>query len=246
MAILIDTHIHIYDNYATDILFQAFRDNVIRSKSNMGAMLLVEREGVNYFSKLKNGECLPANSTVIESDPHSFIIKTPSLPDIIVIAGRQIACKEKVEVLAYGTQVSIPDGTPIRDAINQIIAANGKPILAWGVGKWLFKREKLVKDLLKEHSPEQLLIGDSALRPTFWAEPIVMRSARRRGFTILAGSDTLPPSDQALRAGQYAERYDKNIDTAQPITDQILSILCNKQTVKFGRRSTLKEFLNNR
>ena len=90
------------------------------------------------------------------------------------------------------------------------------------------------------------MIGDSALRPTFWAEPIVMRSARKRGFTILAGSDTLPPSDQALRAGQYAERYGKNIDTTQPITDQILAILCNKQTVKFGRRSTLKEFLNNR
>lgn len=246
MAILIDTHIHIYDSYATEILFQAFRDNTIRAKANMGAMILVEREGVDYFSKLKADEGIPPNSKIIESDATSFIIRTPSLPDIIIVAGRQIACKEKIEVLAYGTQLPIPDGTPIRETINQILAAGAKPVLAWGVGKWLFKREKIVKSLLNEYTPEQLMIGDSALRPTIWAEPLLMRSARKNGFTILAGSDPLPPSDQALRAGQYAERYDKNIDTSKPITQQLLDILCNKQTNVFGRRSNLKEFLRNR
>jgi hypothetical protein len=245
MAILIDTHIHIYDSYKTEILFNAFRDNTIRAKANIGAMMLVEREGVDYFSKLKSGEGTPANSSIIESDSTSFIIRTPSLPDIIVIAGKQIVCKEKVEILAYGTHIEIPDGTPIRETINRVIEAGGKPVIAWGVGKWLFKREKLVKALLKEYSPKQLLIGDSALRPTIWTEPLIMRSARKNGFTVLAGSDTLPPSDQALRAGQYAERYDKNIDLSQPITPQLLQILCEKETMVFGRRSTLKEFLNN-
>lgn len=246
MAILIDTHIHIYDSYATEILFQAFRDNTIRAKANMGAMILVEREGVNYFAKLKAGEGIPPNSSIIESDETSYIIHTPSLPDIIIIAGRQIACKEKIEILAYGTQIDIPDGTPIRDTIDQILTVGGKPVLAWGVGKWLFKREKIVKDLLKEYSPEQLLIGDSALRPTIWAEPLIMKGARKNGFTVLAGSDPLPPSDQALRAGQYAERYDKNIDTTMPITPQIIKLLSEKETTVFGRRSNLKEFINNR
>lgn len=246
MAILIDTHIHIYDSYATEILFQAFRDNTIRAKANMGALFLVERDGVDFFSKLKDGEGLPPNSSIIESDATSFIIRTPSLPDIIIVAGRQIACKEKVEILAYGTQVAIPDGTPIRDTINKILTTGGKPVLAWGVGKWLFKRGKLVKNLLKEYTPDQLLIGDSALRPTFWFEPLIMRAARKNGFTILAGSDPLPASDQALRAGQYAERYEKNIDTTQPLTQQLIKILTDKQTTVFGRRSNLKEFLHNR
>lgn len=246
MAILIDTHIHIYESYTKEILFQAFRDNTIRAKANMGAMLLVEREGVDYFSRLKSGEEIPANSSIIESDKTSFIIRTPSLPDIIIVAGKQIACKEKVEILAYGTQIEIPDGTPIREAINRVIETGGKPVLAWGVGKWLFKRGKLVKELLSEYSPEQLLIGDSALRPTFWGEPTIMKTARKTGFTVLAGSDPLPPSNQALRAGQYAERYDKNIDLSQPITPQLLQILCGKETTVFGRRSNFKEFLNNR
>lgn len=245
MAILIDTHIHIHDSYATEILFQAFRDNTIRAKANMGAMILVEQEGVDYFSKLKASEGLPPNSTIIESDDTSFIIRTPSLPDIVILAGRQIKCKEDIEILAYGTQVAIPDGTPIREAINNILAAGAKPVIAWGVGKWLFKRKKLVKTLLEEFSPEQLLIGDSALRPTFWGEPSIIRVARKNGFTILAGSDTLAPSDQALRAGQYAERFDKNIDTTKPVTQQLLDILCNKQTKVFGRRSNLKEFIRN-
>lgn len=246
MPILIDTHIHIYESYTPEILFQAFRDNTIRAKSNVGAMVLVEQEGSNFFSKLKSGEGLPPNSSIIESDSTSFIIHTPSLPNIIIVAGRQITTKEKIEVLAFGTQVGIPDGTPIRDTINQILAAEGVPVIAWGASQWLFKRRKLINQLLKEYTPNQLIIGDSALRPTFWREPCIMRNARKNGFTILAGSDLLSTSDQALRAGQYAERYDKNIDLTQPITPQLTKLLCEKQTTVFGRRSTLKEFLRNR
>jgi len=60
--------------------------------------------------------------------------------------------------------------------------------------------------LLKEFGPQRLLLGDSSLRPLPWAEPLLMRQARREGFAVLAGSDPLPLAGEERFWGRYASR----------------------------------------
>lgn len=245
MPAFIDTHIHIYDSYNIPLLLQSFRDNVIRAKTSVGVMILTERYGVNYFEKLRNKEGLPDNVEVIPSDETSYILRAQKQPDIIVMAGRQIACKERIEVLALGTSTQISDGISIHDAIDSINAISATPVLAWGVGKWLFNRANIIKSIISDYNAQALLIGDSALRPTFWNTPSLMQKAINSGFTVIAGSDPLPSSDQALRAGQYGELFSGFFDLNQPLTQQVLNALKSKQTSHFGRRSNVIEFLKN-
>ena len=51
------------------------------------------------------------------------------------------------------------------------------------------------------------LVGDSALRPPFWPEPL-FRLAGRLGLRLAYGSDPLPGAGNARRAGMYATLVD--------------------------------------
>lgn len=254
MKILIDTHIHIYPHYDTAVLLNALRGRVRHARADAGAILLAERQGVDVFAQWQRGENLPKGVRVAECgsaafDDTSIVLRADNEPDVIVVAGRQIACAERIEVLALGTRHTFPDGIPIDNAVAQILAAGATPVLAWGVGKWLGKRKKIVETLLAEASPDTLLIGDSSLRPVFWPTPIPMRRAMRRGFRVIAGSDPLPPQSEAARAGQYANIAEVPLAdipgdsaTRAPFPD-IVALLKSAQLPVFGHRAGLIEFV---
>jgi hypothetical protein len=91
------------------------------------------------------------------------------------------------------------------------------PVLAWAPGKWFFKRGDAVVRLLGRYAAGKLLLGDTTLRPTIWAEPRLMRLARSRGFGILAGSDPLPVPGEELMLGRYATVLEGDIDPTRPL-----------------------------
>jgi hypothetical protein len=90
------------------------------------------------------------------------------------------------------------------DAIRRVTEAGGIAVVAWAPGKWMFNRRKLVSDLLECVEAGSVLLGDTALRPTFWGEPGLMREFRERGGKVLCGSDPLPFPGQERVAGSYA------------------------------------------
>jgi len=221
MRLFIDSHVHIYPVYDPGTMFARFASRALTDYgADAGVMMLAQREGA------PNPPPLP-----------------PGVADITVIPGRQIACAERVEILALGTETTFKDGIPARDAVRAAFDAGALPVLAWGVGKWMFKRAKVVEDLLAAFKPSELAIGDTSMRPVFWPEPRLMRQARNAGYRILHGSDLLPPKDEETRAGQFGDIIDTaDFDPSSPPVPQILNLLRTAPLATAGRRAGPLEF----
>ena len=222
MKLFIDSHVHYYPQYNSGKMYAAFMRRTLQHGAGIGVMMLAEREGMGFPG-------------------------TRAARPLVVIPGRQIACAERVEILALGTEATFNDGIPAKDAIRRVADAGALPVLAWGLGKWMFKREKVVEDLLATFKPSELAIGDSSMRPVFWREPRLMRQARAAGFRILHGSDPLPPKSEETRAGQYGDIVDiddlPELDESKPVAPQILRILREAPLTTVGHRAGPIQFL---
>lgn len=133
---------------------------------------------------------------------------------LLLVAGRQIVTREKLEILGLGMEEIVPDGLPAEKAIEKVTMAGGLPVLAFSPGKWFFKRGQIALKLI-EHYGNSLLIGDSALRPVGWPEPEIMRRANGK---VLPGSDPLPLPDEEKHAGCYGFIYQGSFDISKPLT----------------------------
>ena len=240
MKILIDSHVHIYPHYDIETLLSSFEQRIVIHNADIGVIMLTERYGVDVFKDI-----LSLNKAEnLVSDESSILLCKSGKPDIIIVSGRQIACAERIEVLALATRNVFNDGRNICDSINEVINAKGIPVLAWGVGKWMFKRKSIVESVLKTFTPNQLLVGDTSLRPIFWRLPRLMSAAMKKRFRVVVGSDPLPSKDDERIVGQYANLVsDATIDTSKALTPQIVEILRSSQMTIVGRRAGVFEFV---
>lgn len=242
MSILIDSHVHIYPHYDVALALDAFTVRIRAAGAACGVMMLAEREGVDQFGRWTDKVPAPG-WTVVPSDAVSLVLRKPDQPDIVVVSGRQIACAERIEILALATRTTFCDGTPAQQAVAESLAAGALPVLAWGVGKWFFKRARVVAALLDAYTNDDLAIADPSLRPIFWPTPRPMAKAAAKGRRVLAGSDPLPPKGEAARIGQYADLATASLDFAAPLTPQIVDVLKAAPLRPVGRRAGLLEFL---
>ena len=117
-----------------------------------------------------------------------------------------------------------------------MLEAGGVPVVGWAPGKWFFGRGKIVASLIESCDPGQLAVGDTILRATCWAEPLLMRAARRRGCTVLAGSDPLPFAGEEVRAGTYATVLEGAFDKQKP-RSSLRELLQTGSACTMGRRN---------
>jgi len=250
----IDTHIHVYPHYDVSRLLAAARRNFLRQTADgdgvQYALALVEREGTDVFGDWLAGERLPPDVRATALDATALRLNFADGFALLVLAGRQVACRERIELLGLGCRRVVPDGVSLPEAVEQLRAAGALPVLAWGIGKWLFGRAKTVTELLEKFAPPELLLGDSSLRPVGWPEPLIMRRARKEGRRILAGSDPLPPQSEEVQAGRYcslleldpAGLQDSNLSAY--IKDALRNPALPLRSV--GKRSSPLEFLRRR
>lgn len=243
MPLFIDSHVHVYPSYRADRMLAAFRKAVRRHGAETGVMMLVEREGTDVFAEWAEGRGLPAGVAVSRREEAAFLLRTPGEPDVAVVSGRQIACSERVEILALGTRATFRDGMAADDAVAAARDADALPVLAWGVGKWLFSRAKVVDSLLRHWPAEELAVGDTSLRPVFWPTPGPMAQAPTLGRRVLHGSDPLPPAFEETRAGQWGDLAEAALSEDLPLRSRILSVLRDDDLRPVGRRSGPLQFL---
>ena len=240
---LLDAHVHVYPDYDRGILLGSALGN-LSAKAKPGdslAMVLVEREGVDVFGEWARGEGLPEGWSAKPLDPTAVRLRNQHGGELFVFAGRQIACAERLEILGVCTRAPVPDGVSCAEAIAAVRESGGVPVLSWGVGKWLFKRAKIVQSLLAGNEPSALPLCDTSLRPVFWPRPAAMRGAR----PVLCGSDPLPRSGEEVQAGRYA--CANPVDIAGPNPSALLRDAVVKGPMQpIGRRSSPLEFLQRR
>jgi len=247
---IVDTHVHLYTVYDREAALRGCAQRLAALvPATVAFACLAERHDCHAYQALletaatEEGITEHARYQVMESGQCIAFRPGSGLPPLFVLPGRQIVTRERLEVLCLGYDAAIPDGEPAELTIRRIGELDALPVLAWAVGKWLFKRKRVVEKLLDLFGPDQLLIGDSAMRPVFWPEPGAMRAARRRQYRILAGSDPLPRAGDEHQAGRYATQVDGKFDPNHP-AQSLLRVLADPSipSSRIGSRCGLFEF----
>ncbi len=240
--LVLDAHVHVYPFYDQAALLSGAveRLGAMAGKDDAIGIVLVEREGVDVFGEWAAGR-LPEGWRATRLDERAMRLESGE-HKLLVFAGRQIACAERLEILGVGTRVAVKDGVRCEEAIDAVEGDGGLPVLAWGVGKWLFGRARTVRELLRRHAPDTLALCDTSLRPVFWPKPAAMRGGVR---PVLCGSDPLPRKGEEAQAGRYACEVAMDLPASEP-TERLISQLRAGGLVPRGHRSTAVEFLRRR
>ena len=237
--IALDGHVHIYPAYDWALAVRSLLGNLPGAACKVG--LLTENAACRFYQQvMDNPAAYRSGSLAVEPgpEPGSLALKDSGAVEGYLIAGRQIATAERLEVLALCVDVSIPDGLPLRPTLDAVREQNAVPVLPWSPGKWFFSRGILVERYLHATWRERILLGDTSLRPMFWPVPRLMRLGRERGFKILAGTDPLPRPGEEREIGRYGVTVEAEFDAALPVTS--VKRLLLDQAASFtpaGRRS---------
>ena len=209
-------------------------------------LLLTEAKTHDFFSYFKE------RGRWSDDSPYRFL-KTKEEESLILargekrlcwlLKGRQIVSKENLEVMAIASNQTIADGQPIETVIRQIVEKQEIAVLAWGFGKWLFKRGKILKDLVDSHSSPYLLLGDNSGRPTFWPVPQAFKRARARKISIINGSDPLPFKGEEAKVGSYGFSLEANFREDEPAKSLREILVSLEPGIDFfGRRDSAAYF----
>ena len=241
--IFFDAHVHIYPAYSLDALLSAFAGHAERLAP--GAENLAMAVMLREFQPTLASVLTPASETSrwrLEPSAEGTFAATDGTRRIFLLPARQVAAKERIEALGLFGESLVPDGLPLAETIAKLRSAGFQPVLAWGLGKWLFKRAPLVdaaiSDAVRARKP--LLIGDSALRPTFWPTPRPYRRAKAQGLRVIYGSDPLPRAGDEHCAGRYATLLDAPFDPHAPATSLLVALSApSANPLAIGRRHGL-------
>jgi hypothetical protein len=237
--IVVDTHLHLYPCYDLGRAFAELSANLARGGGENARRVgcLAERRDCRAFSDLRAGRRVPPPPwrAVPAAEPCAVRLEDGAERSVLLVAGRQIATAERIEVLGLGLVEPVPDGLPAAESVARVRAAAGVPVLAWAPGKWFFGRGRIVRSLIDDLGPGVALVGDSSLRPTVWPEPRLMKRARRRGLAVAAGSDPLPFAGEESVMGRYATVIDAGLDDTRP-AGTLLAMLAAGRGRTVGRR----------
>lgn len=217
--IVADTHLHLYPQYDFARAVQGCISRLTALEPGaVCAGYLVERSDCRVYRALRDGSGGPSSEEIkvdLADDGDCLVLRTFGKPPLYLSPGRQIVTEERLELLCLTCDADIPDGLPAETAVNRIREVGGVPVLTWAVGKWLFGRAGVVRGLLDQFGPSELLVGDSAMRPVFWPTPHPMRTSRQRGYRILAGTDPLPADGEEHVMGTYATVFESDFAAAR-------------------------------
>lgn len=246
MAIIADIHVHVRPAHDARRLLMGgarrLRDLAARAGYPDAApvLMLTECGPARAFERwsagsLPEGWALQGRS----ADGRAICLRGSDTPAVWIVAGRQCATRERMEVHALGCAAEIADGLPAEQAIEAALRAGARPVIAWALGKWMFQRGVRLAGLMDRFSPERLALADSALRPIGWPEPAPLRRAARERRPVLAGTDPLPPPGEEDVCGTLATLVpDAHPDPARPAAGLVEALCSDLPRKTVGRRNS--------
>jgi hypothetical protein len=246
-TLIIDAHVHIYPNYD---LAMAISNSLVNmdeakpEKETAKIWLLSERADCSAFEQLLRTAQIGMYHVVPTGEPGTLRVQLGERIVLYILAGRQVITADGLEVCALASGINIPDRElDAASCIQTALDAGALVSLNWAPGKWFGKRGKIVSDLFARDVQPGLFIGDSAMRPTFWSEPKLMRSARAKGWRILAGSDPLPFSGEERTFGRYGCMITGEWDVERPAASLVALLTQQDVTINlWGMRRGPFEF----
>jgi hypothetical protein len=218
------------------------------------ALFVADPDGVQGYRRLlecarelKEKVSSPPSWGMLDEDGRSFRIQHSSGASIAAIQGQQVITGEGLEVLAIGPTGFVTSGQSLAKTVDQIRGFNGLSILAWGVGKWIGRRGRLVTDfVLSERGAPDIMLADNGGRPAIWHFVRQFSVAREYGVRILAGSDPLPISGEERRIGSYGFHVSMQERAGETIVDAVRRTFEDPDTQisLTGKRVSLQQFIS--
>ncbi|MBN4063218.1 hypothetical protein JYT79_00400 [Cardiobacterium sp. AH-315-I02] len=230
-TLLVDAHVHIYSCFDINKLLDAALYNFARAAKKLslnhgytGVLLLAETSRDNWFQRASMLDASgrwqiekTLDKTVLQARPLTDNAENKSI--IYIMAGRQVATAEGLELLALVTDRSFEDGLSLTSALNAVRDQDAIPVLPWAVGKWLGERGQILSSLLKAEAHSDLCLGDNSGRPVFWRNPLHFRQAKTINMRLLPGTDALPFSNETDRVGSFGFMMQGKLSNKQPAID---------------------------
>ena len=249
MLLAADTHVHLYPCYDLFAALLHGFDNLqhlavssgqAKSLDVLKILFLTERHDCEIFSSLAQGRCVhPGFSVKPSTEDGALWVQFRERPGrLLVVAGRQIVTKERLEVLALATTGKIGDGRPIAQVIEEVFSLHGVPVLNWSPGKWFGGRGRVVREVIEASPTHRFLVGDIGMRPKIWGEPVLLALARRAGFRLAAGSDPLPFKGEERNIGSFGVLAEAEISDRALLSD-LRRFLRSADWKIVGRRDSL-------
>lgn len=237
MKAIADTHLHLYPEYDINRALNNFADHLPDAQTR-GIACLAERHDCGFFQAILTDKLPLADFTRQTASEECISLQhTPSGKILDVLPGSQVITAENIEILALACPQRVTDGQAADAVVSQINQLGGVAVLPWSPGKWFFARGKVVKSLVDQFTPQELVIGDTTLRPYGYLMPLLIRRAIRQGFTLTAGSDPLPMTGEERWFGVFSSTLDGEADTAPALIRGLLN-RTTRCLSNHGQRST--------
>ena len=247
-SLLVDGHVHFHRCFTWKAFLESSSSNFAawRAESQMpgdfwGCLMLTETAGVDSRRALLNEPGLVRSiGWNVEARDELSIVLNRRTDAIIIVAGRQIVTAERLEVLALGCADTIPDGRPVHEVIRQVSGCGALAVIPWGFGKWWGRRGRVVRAMLDAPDLPRFCLGDNGGRARVWRSPRLFTVARRRGMSVLPGSDPLPLPSHVTRAGSYGfvlDDWDDPSPPAHAIVERIRAL--KRSPAVFGHLSSI-------
>lgn len=251
--LLVDAHVHFYGCYDPVVFFEGALGNFRAAAAAygvapepVGCLLFTEGAGDHYFQHFQaqaEGRSIGPWRFRRTAEDCSLIASRDGEARLLLVAGRQIATKEGLEVLALGCATEFSDGLSLQATLERVLESGALPVLPWGFGKWWFRRGALMSQAVRSLDPAQVCLGDNSGRPHGFPAPRLFRVARSRGIKILPGTDPLPFPSEAGKAGSYGFMLEGDLRRDEPAAG--LKALLRAQGVQprvYGRLESLMRF----
>ncbi len=253
-VLLVDGHVHIHgffdiaeflENAAVNFRVAARQLGV--PTSSPGCLLLTESSGVDRFAELRERVSDRFGPwTLRPTDEDCSLVATHCRDNstLILIAGRQIAARERLEVLALACGKHFEDGLPLKEVIGRVLASDALCVVPWGFGKWSGRRGAVVRGLLDSGLADRIFLGDNGGRLSLGPRPKLFKVAGTRGVRILPGTDPLPFAHQVTKAGRYGFVLKGSLEERAPAG--CIKVLLRQGAAQprvFGRLESVARFI---
>ncbi len=246
---VVDAHVHLHPCYRPDELLSNAYKNLSAAQNGSAPalfLLMTETAGDDYFGALHaaahGGESAPSVTlrewSMAPTEEEASVLAVSQERELFIVGGRQVACREGLEVLVLGTRRRLSDGLPIREVLSETASWGVPRVIPWGPGKWLFRRGRLLNELMEEFRSPTLFLGDEGGRPVFWSYPDHFGRAARLGVRDLPGTDPLPFPHDVTKVGRMGFRVRIDLDRSRPAAS-LRGALCQPGTA-FERFAVLE------
>ncbi|MBN1825417.1 MAG: hypothetical protein JW958_04055 [Candidatus Eisenbacteria bacterium] len=250
---MIDTHAHLHPCFRLEAFLDGAADHFRRAAEGnglpagaTGCLLVADCEGRDSFSRWGGGgidRSCRAWASAPTGEAVSVLARREDGARIALVAGGQVATREKVEVLVFGIREKPPAGESAERTVERALDAEALVVLPWGFGKWWGRRGRVIRRLLRSADPSRLFLGDVANRLSGKTEPLILREARRLGFRVLPGTDPFPFRSQERHAGRYGLILDGAPDPERPFASIRERLVRDGADFRvYGRRDRLVPF----